>query len=64
MSGKAEPLFYTSSVSTTASDAGAYTQHVDRKHRAEMLAAFGVPALGLLIYLGSLLVRWLRTALS
>jgi hypothetical protein len=36
---------------------------VDRKHRAEMLVAFGVPSLGLLIYLVSLLARWLRSAL-
>jgi len=35
---------------------------VDRKHRAEMLVAFGVPGLGLLIYLVSLMVRWLRSA--
>jgi hypothetical protein len=33
---------------------------VDRKHRAEMLLVFGVPALGGLIYVVSLLVRWLR----
>jgi hypothetical protein len=37
---------------------------MDRKHRAEMLAAVGVPALGLLIYLTALLVRWLRGAFS
>jgi hypothetical protein len=37
---------------------------VDRKHRAEMLVAFGVPSLGLLIYLVSLLIRWLQRASS
>lgn len=36
---------------------------VDRKHRAEMLVAFGVPSLGLLIYLVLLLIGWLRRAL-
>jgi len=30
---------------------------VDRKHRAEMLIVFGVPSLGLLIYLVSLIVQ-------
>jgi len=37
---------------------------VDRKHRAEMLAAFGVPSLALLIYLVLLLARWLQGASS
>ena len=37
---------------------------VDRKHRAELLIAFGVPSLALLIYLVPLLVRWLRNAFS
>jgi hypothetical protein len=37
---------------------------MDRKHRAELLMAFGVPSLGVLIYLVALLVRWLRAFAS
>jgi hypothetical protein len=33
---------------------------MDRKHRAEVLIAFGVPALGLLVYVMLLAIRWLR----
>ncbi len=34
---------------------------MDRKHRGEMLVAFGVPAVGMLIYVVSLLVNWVRS---
>jgi hypothetical protein len=34
---------------------------VDRKHRAEMWLAFGLPAFALLFYIASMLMRWLRT---
>jgi hypothetical protein len=37
-----------------------WTELVDRKHRAEMWVAFGVPAVGILIDVASMLIRWLR----